>query len=96
MPRGSARPCGDGRGDGRDGARARAKSVEQMYEVIAVHPATGKVTRFAVAAKSHYEARRHAESCGLEHVVVEGPEGGGDWLPDSGTRENAGAQGASN
>jgi hypothetical protein len=51
--------------------------MEGMYEVIAIHPATGEITRFAVAATSHYEARRHAESCGLQHVVVSEPGGEG-------------------
>jgi hypothetical protein len=49
--------------------------MEGMYEVIAIHPATGEITRFAVAATSHYDARRHAESCGLQHVVVTEPGG---------------------
>ena len=48
--------------------------MEGMYEVIAIHPATGEITRFAVAATSHYDARRHAESCGLQHAVVTGPD----------------------
>ena len=51
--------------------------MDGMYAVIAIHPATGEITRFAVVATSHYEARRHAESCGLQHVVVTGPGGEG-------------------
>lgn len=61
--------------------------MEGMYEVIAVHPATGELTRFAVAATSRFEARQYAESCGLQHVVIVGPGGGtsgGDWSGDDG------------
>ncbi|MCC6660857.1 MAG: hypothetical protein IT437_08225 [Phycisphaerales bacterium] len=51
--------------------------MERTYEVIAVHPGTGEVTRFMIAASSAHEARERAEACGLAHVVVHGPGGGG-------------------